>query len=213
MKALKPTLALALSLCLLQPGLAASLRPYSSLSTAFSLINQDSPMRGEFRVRLMDAVSTESSKMGDSVRARVLSPEPLRGDLLEGKVHYSRKGGKLKGDAILAFSFNRLIHQGKSIPIKSFIRSVISNQDLQINSEAILSQKNPNLQNTGLFALDGAYAGALDGDLAVAGLGAGISAGVYLAWASLSGQKTEIVLPSGTELWLDMEDLEEGKGL
>ncbi|MCI0625579.1 MAG: hypothetical protein L0387_28695 [Acidobacteria bacterium] len=212
MKALNPIVALALSLGLLQPGFAGSLRSFSSLSMAYSLVEEESARGGEFRIRLLDDISTESNKAGDSVKARVLSPEVLKGDVLEGKIHYCRKGGKLKGDAVLAFSFNRLVHQGRVFPIKSYIRSVISNEDLQINNEAILSQKNPNLENTGLFALNGAYVGALDGDLKVAGLGAGITAGVYLTWACLSGQKTRITLPQGTELWIDMEDLEEERG-
>jgi hypothetical protein len=212
MKAMNPTVTLVMAAALIQPVFAGSLRPYSSLSTAYSLVEGNSVTEAEFRIRLLDAVSTESSRIGDSVRARVLWPEALKGDILEGKVHYSRKGGKLKGDAVLAFSFNRLLHEGRVIPIKSFIRSVISNSDLQINSEAILSQRNEHLDNAGLFALNGAYAGALDGDLKVAGLGAGVSAGIYLSWAWLSGQRAQIVLPQGTELWIDMEDIEQGKG-
>jgi hypothetical protein len=212
MKALNPVVTLVVAAALMQPVFAGSLRPYSSLSTAFALIEESPAQEGEFRVRLLDAISTESSRAGDSVRARVLSPEVLKGDVLEGKIHYCRKGGKLKGNAVLAFSFNRLLHQGRVIAIKSFIRSVMSSEDLQINSEAILSQRNENLGNAGLFALNGAYAGALDGDLKVAGLGAGVSAGVYLTWAWLSGQKARIVLPQGTELWIDMEDIEPEQG-
>ena len=207
MRALNPIVGL-VAAALIQPMFAGSLRSYSSLSTGFALVDENTAMQGEFRIRLLDAISTESNHAGDSVRARVLSPEALKGDVLEGKIHYCRKGGKLKGDAVLAFSFNRLLHAGRVIPIKSYIRSVISNDDFQINSEAILSQRNEHFDNAGLFALNGAYAGALDGDLKVAGLGAGVSAGVYLSWAWLSGQKARIALPHGTELWIDMEDIE-----
>jgi hypothetical protein len=212
MKALNPMVTLIVAIALMQPVFAGSLRSFSSLSTAFSLVEGNSTTEAEYRIRLLDAISTESTQVGDSVRARILSPEVLKGDILEGKIHYCRKGGKLKGDAVLAFSFNRLLHQGRTIPIKSFIRSVISNADLQINSEAILSQRNEHLDSAGLFALNGAYSGALDGDLKVAGLGAGVSAGIYLSWAWLSGQRPRIVLPQGTELWIDMEDLEQEKG-
>jgi len=212
MKALNPIVTLVVAVALMQPVLAGSLRPFSSLSMGFSLVEENSPREGEFRIRLLDAISTESNRAGDSVRARVLAPETLKGDVLEGKIHYCRKGGKLKGDAVLAFSFNRLLHQGRVISIKSYIRSVISNEDLQVNSEAILSQRNENLENAGLFALNGAYAGALDGDLKVAGLGAGVTAGIYLSWAWLSGQKTRIALSQGAELWIDMEDIEQEEG-
>ncbi len=212
MKALNPIVTLVVAVALMQPAFAGSLRPFSSLSTGFSLVEENSTREAEFRIRLLDGISTESNRVGDSVRARVLSPEALKGDVLEGKIHYCRKGGKLKGDAVLAFSFNRMVHAGRAIPIKSFLRSVISNDDLQINSEAILSQRNEHFDNAGLFALNGAYPGALDGDLKVAGLGAGVSAGIYLSWAWLSGQKTRIALPQGTELWIDMEDIEQEKG-
>jgi len=212
MKALNPMVTLAVAVALIQPVVAGSFRSSSSLLAGFSLVEGNNALVGEFRVRLLDAISTESSRVGDSVRARVVSPEALKGDALEGKIHYCRKGGQLNGDAVLAFSFNQLLHEGRVIPIKSYIRSVISNDDLQINSEAILSQKNEHLGNTGLFALNGAYAGALDGDLKVAGLGAGVSAGIYLSWAWLSGQRPRITLSQGTELWIDMEDIEQGKG-
>lgn len=212
MKTLNPIVTLVVAAALMQPVFAGSLRSFSSLSTAFSLAEGNSPSEAEFRIRLLDPISTESNRVGDSVRARILWPEALKGDVLEGKVHYCRKGGKLKGDAVLAFSFNRLLHEGRVIPIKSYIRSVISNADLQINSEAILSQRNEHIDNAGLFALNGAYAGALDGDLKVAGLGAGVSAGIYLSWAWLSGRRAQISLPRGCELWIDMEDIEQEKG-
>jgi len=212
MKALDLTLVLAIGFGTVQLGLAGTLRPYSSLSTAFALIDQEGTTQGDFRVRLLSSISTDSNKTGDLVRARVLAPEALRGDILEGKIHFCKKGGKVKGDAVLAFSFDKLHHQGRIIPIKSWIRSVSGTPDVDLNNEGILRQRNENLENSGISAMNGAYYGALDGDLKVAGIGAGVGAGMYLSWAWLTGSKARISLTEGTELSIDMEDLEQAKG-
>ena len=94
--------------------------------------------------------------------------------------------------------------EGRTMKSEWIGKAILGN----VNSSGILSQRNENLDNAGVFALNGAAWGAFDGDFKVAGMGAGVSAGTYLAWSWLTGKKPSISLPQGTEIWIDMEDLE-----
>jgi hypothetical protein len=58
----------------------------------------------------------------DSVTARVLAPEEFRGACLK-EAKYVKKGGKIKGQAVLMFSFE-LQHDGKTTLVKATVWSV-----------------------------------------------------------------------------------------
>ena len=59
----------------------------------------------EMKVELMGPLGTKTSHKGDRVFARVIQPDGLKGDTVEGAVKEVHSGGKLHGNSVLNFSF------------------------------------------------------------------------------------------------------------
>ena len=129
----------------------------------------------EIQVEMMNRVGTDTSRKGDMISARVLSPEALKGDIVEGKVSESKAGAKMGGKATLSLSFDTLKHGSESIGISSQVRS-ITNSKGQVNAdeEGRVIRGTNNVPK----AIGGTGAGALIGGLAGGGRGAAIGAGV-----------------------------------
>jgi outer membrane protein OmpA-like peptidoglycan-associated protein len=77
----------------------------------------------ELQVELTNKVGTETSRRGDLVSARILSPASLQGDVVEGKIVESTSGSKSGGQSVLDIDFDMLQHGGTAIPINSQIKS------------------------------------------------------------------------------------------
>lgn len=202
----KPNLILALGLMVsLASSISAAPRyARSSLQMAFAYLGEPSTA-GDVRARLLSNVSTEGSKVGDAVSARVLSPEGLSGAILEGSIRLCRKGGKLKDDALLMFSFDKLTHQGKTFPIKATVESVFSRDEmLEVAPEGILIGTNDSPEIGALAALNGAMIGGIAGGFKWFGIGAGIGAGAA-AGVQLLAKPPIVFLPKGTELILSLD--------
>lgn len=177
----------------------------SSLQLAFAYLGEAAGPN-DFRVKLLTSVSTETSRVGDSVMARVVTPAEFRGDIVEGSVKYLKKGGKLKGEAVLMFSFEKLQHEGKNIPIKATVQSVLSSDEtLDVAAEGILSRGNETVENTAIAAMEGAFIGGLAGGLKGVGIGAGIGSGAALGLIQLAGKAPSIFFPRGTEFILSVD--------
>ena len=79
------------------------------------------------------------------------------------------------------FSFEKLQHEGKSIPVKATVQSVLSNDEtLDVAAEGILSRGNDTLENTTIAGTGGAIIGGLAGGWKGFGIGAGIGSGAAL---------------------------------
>ena len=202
------TFALLLVIVTLADTLTAAPRYYrSSVELAFAYLG-DSPSTGpdDFRVKLLNTVSTETSQVGDPVTARVLAPAEFRGGILEGSVKYVKRGGKIKGQAVLMFSFEKLQHEGKTIPVKATVQSVLTHDEtLDVAPEGILSRGNQTLEYTTIAATEGAFIGGLVGGLKGFGIGAGIGTGAALGLIQLATNAPAVFLPRGTEfiVWVD----------
>jgi len=205
---LKHSWSLALLLVTVAGTLSAAPKYYRSSIELASYYLGDSYTAGpdDFRVKLLNTVSTETSRVGDSVTARVLAPAEFRGGILEGSVKYVKKGGKIKGQAVLMFSFEKLQHDGKSIPVKATVQSVLTNDEtLDVAPEGILSRGNQTLEYTAIAATEGAFIGGLVGGLKGFGIGAGIGSGAALGLIQLATNAPAVFLPRGTEfiVWVD----------
>lgn len=142
------------------------------LVPAFGALAQDIEIQAE----LMNRIGTDTSRKGDMVSARVVSPSALQGDILEGKVTDSRSGRKLGGRSVLSFSFETLKHGGQIIQVSTQVRSV-ANSKGQANTDEegrVVRSSNGNLGKVA----GGTGAGALIGGLARGGRGAAIGAAV-----------------------------------
>jgi OOP family OmpA-OmpF porin len=80
----------------------------------------------EFQVELMNRVGTDTSRRGDLVTARILSPAGFQGSVVEGKVTEAISGPKIRGKSVLAFAFDTLRHGGTGTPIQARMMSVVN---------------------------------------------------------------------------------------
>jgi hypothetical protein len=96
----------------------------------FAAIAQAQEM--DLQVELMNRVGTETSRKGDLVSARIISPATFQGSIVEGKVKESISGSKSRGQSILDIEFDTLRQGGTATPINSRIKSV-SNSKGEVN--------------------------------------------------------------------------------
>jgi outer membrane protein OmpA-like peptidoglycan-associated protein len=82
----------------------------------------------QIEAELLGPVGTDTSRVGDRVFARVLTPAALKGDSLEGKVTEARSGARNGGVSVLSFGFETLQHAGGTIPIKTETRRMTNSQ-------------------------------------------------------------------------------------
>lgn len=157
----------------------------------------------ELQASLLYNLGTETSRKGDPISARVISPAAFQGDILEGKVTNVKSGGKIKGESILSFSFENLRHGGEVVPIASQVKSVVNSKgQVDVDEEGHAIRKTNNLAKAAL----GTGAGALFGGLAGGGKGAAIGAGagalVSIVLIEIAAEGPTIRLASGSQVTL-----------
>lgn len=86
----------------------------------------------ELQVELMNRVGTETSRKGDLVSARIVSPSGFQGSVLEGKISEVKSGAKSGGESVLDIDFDILRHNNTVVPVNSQIKSV-GNSKGQVN--------------------------------------------------------------------------------
>lgn len=86
----------------------------------------------ELQVTLMNRVGTETSRKGDLVSARIVSPAGFKGSVVEGKITESISGARSRGESVLGIDFDILRHNDSVTPINSRIKSV-GNSKGQVN--------------------------------------------------------------------------------
>jgi outer membrane protein OmpA-like peptidoglycan-associated protein len=130
----------------------------------------------EMKVELMGPLGTKTSHKGDRVFARVLQPDGLKGDTVEGTVKEVRSGGKLHGNSVLNFSFETLQHGGQPVEISTEIRAFRNSKgQAEVDEEGRVIRRGGG--NTGK-AVAGTAAGGLIGGIAGGWKGAAIGTGV-----------------------------------
>lgn len=99
---------------------------------AFVIVATAQAQDMELQVELLNRVGTETSRKGDLVSARIVSPSGFQGSVLEGKISEARSGAKSGGESVLDIDFDMLRHNNTVIPINSQIKSV-GNSKGQVN--------------------------------------------------------------------------------
>jgi hypothetical protein len=161
------------------------------------------PAETEFRVKLMSPISTETNRKGDRVNAQVVSPEQYRGDVLEGAIRESKSGAKIKGKAVLNFSFDTLQHAGQAVPVHASIKSMINSRGQQnVDEEGRVIQKKNSLGKAAIGAGAGALIGALVGGAKGAAIGAGAGAAAALVLIEVGTEGANVAFAPGSEFIL-----------
>ena len=165
------------------------------------------PGETEFRVKLLSPLSTSTNKKGDRLTAQVIYPDAFRGDVMEGKVNEAKGGAKVKGKAILNFSFDTLNHQGRPVPVQSSVKSVINSKGQQdVDEEGRIVKKKNNLGKAAVVTGLGALVGGLAGGAKGAAIGAGAGAAAALIFIEIGVQGANVDFAAGSEFVLTTKE-------
>jgi hypothetical protein len=174
----------------------------SSLTLAAQMIPET-----DFRVKLLGPLSTKTSQKGDKITAQVLSPQEFQGDIMEGKVTEVKSSGKMKGQAVLNFTFEILNHGGEPIHVRSSVQSVSNSKGQQdVDEEGRVVKKTNNIGKaalgTGLGALIGGIAGGAKG----AAIGAGVGAAASIVMIQMTVKGNAVDFAPGTQFVLSVKE-------
>src|ERR1039458_9164270 len=156
------------------------------------------------KVKLRGPLGTKTSHKGDRVFARVLQPDGLKGDTVEGTVKEVRSGGKLHGNSVLNFSFETLQHGGQPVEISTEIRAFRNSKgQAEVDEEGRIIRRGGG--NTGK-AVAGTAAGGLIGGIAGgwkgAAIGTGVGAAASIAVIEIAADSPEIRFDPGSIITL-----------
>ncbi len=170
------------------------------LAGALLLVTSIQAQDIELQVELMNGLGTGTSRKGDLVSARVLSPAALQGDVVEGKVGNVEQGG---GKAVLTFSFETLRHAGQAVPISSEIRSIANSKgqvDVDENGNAIRKSRGSS-KPSGVARAGGAVGGLLGGKKGAA-VGAASRVAEAVISIDLASDAPSLTLAPGSKITL-----------
>jgi OmpA-OmpF porin, OOP family len=131
---------------------------------AFLLAGIAQAQEMELKVELMNRVGTETSRKGDLVSARIISPASFQGSVVEGKIVESTSGAKSRGESVLNIDFDMLRYNNAVTPINSKIKSVANSKgQVNIDEEGRIigrsTKSNQPSRNLGLGRAIGGIAG------------------------------------------------------
>ena len=170
-------------------------------SALFAGLAQSQEM--DLQVELTGPLSTQTSHKGDRVSARVMAPDALKGDTLEGKVTEVRSGGKIRGTSVLNFSFETLQHGGTAVPVATQIRSVTNSKgQVDVDEEGRAIRKTNNVGKAAGGAAIGGLIGGLAGGLKGAAIGAGAGAVVAVVLIEVAAEGPSIRFDPGSKVAL-----------
>jgi OmpA-OmpF porin, OOP family len=159
----------------------------------------------DLQVELMNQIGTDTSHKGDLISGRVLSPAPLQGDIVEGKITESKSGAKLGGQSVFAFSFDSLRHNGAAIPISTQFKSATNSKGkANVDEEGRIVRR---AGGNAAKAAGGTGAGALVGGLVGGGkgaaIGAAVGAGASIALIQMAADAPNIRFSPGSRIVIE----------
>jgi outer membrane protein OmpA-like peptidoglycan-associated protein len=157
----------------------------------------------DIQVELQSPLGTQTSRKGDRVTARVVSPAALAGDIAEGTVTEVRSGSKLGGKAVLNFSFETIQHGGQAISVSTQIRSFTNSRGrADVDDEGRVIRKNSNLGKAAAGTAAGGLIGGLTRGVKGAAIGAGVGAAASIAVIEITADAPEVRFGPGSRITL-----------
>ncbi len=171
------------------------------------------PKGAHVLLRMVNAVSTRTAKVGDYVYLRTASPITVNGRIVvpvesyaQGMVAYTKRGGRVTGKATLAIRLETLmLPDGTVVKFSPRLNAVDSNETGQTveppeNTIQQGSESGQDAAKVAILAGSGAAIGGLaDRGWQGAGIGAGVGSAVGLATVLL-GRGREVELRQGMTL-------------
>ncbi len=159
----------------------------------------------ELQVELLNQIGTDTSRKGDLISGRVLSPPQFQNDIVSGKITESKSGAKLGGQSAFAFTFDTLRHGDAAVPINSQFKSAVNSKGQpNVDEEGRMVRR-----GTGNVAkvAGGTGAGALLGGLARgrrgAAIGAAVGAGASIVLVQIAADAPNIKFSPGSRLMIE----------
>jgi hypothetical protein len=161
---------------------------------------------GDFTVRLLSPINTQTSKKGDKVTAQVLQPPAFAQDILEGQIRESKSGGKINGKSVLNFSFETLNHGGQAVPVQAVVKSVANSKGQpNVDEEGQIVKKKNNLGKIAAGTAIGALIGGLAGGGKGAAIGAGVGVGASIVLVEVAAEGANVSFAPGSEFVLSVK--------
>jgi len=139
------------------------------------------PAGTHFRIALVDAVSSDKSRPGDSFMATLAEPIVVdgktvleKGTRVQGRVVDARESGRVKGRASIELMLTEIVRDGRSLNISTKPYRAVA-ESTKKRDAAIVGG------GAGVGAAIGAIAGGGKGALVGAAIGGGAGAGTVLA--------------------------------
>jgi OmpA-OmpF porin, OOP family len=178
---------------------------YTFLPLALLLAASAYAQSVQIQVELLNQIGTDTSRKGDLISGRVISPPKLQGDVVEGKITESKSGAKLGGKSSFSFTFETIRHFGAAVAISSQFRSVVNSKGkANVDEEGrIVRRAGGNVAKaaggTGLGALMGGVVGGGKG----AAIGAAIGAGASILLIEVAADGPNIKFSPGSRFLID----------
>jgi len=155
------------------------------------------------QVELMKTLSTGTSRKGDQISGRVMSPAAFQGDIVEGKVTNSKAGNSVRSTSVLSFTFETLKHAGQDVPIASEVQSISNSKgQADVDEEGHVIRKTNNLGKVAGATAAGAVIGGLFGGGKGAAVGAASGAVISVVLIDISADGQNIRLEPGSKVTL-----------
>jgi hypothetical protein len=153
------------------------------------------PAGSEIRVQMIDSINSKSSQVGSSFQASLYAPVTVgnkvvipKGADVFVKLVNAKSAGRIKGSSELEVTLDRLVFQGKSIPLSS-----------SLVKEAGGSRGKQTAKRTALGGGVGALIGGIAGGGKGAAIGVGVGAGGAMTVQAFTHGK-QVQIPSETKL-------------
>jgi hypothetical protein len=180
-----------------------------ALCAALPIGAQMIPRDSEFHVKLLAPIDTKTSRKDDKITAQVLTPVAFKGDILEGRIDEAKNGGKVKGKAVLHFTFQSLNHAGGAIPVQSSVKSVTNSKGKQdVDEEGQIIRKKNNLGKAAVGTGVGALIGGIAGGAKGAAIGAGVGAAASIVFIEVAVSGANVSFAPGSQFLLNVNQLQ-----
>lgn len=145
----------------------------------------------DFLVRLKaPGINTKTAAVGDEVRAVVEQPADFAGYEVIGHVSQAANGGKIKGQSVLQFKFERLEKENVVVPIDATLKQVTNSKGSpNVDEEGRAIKKKSHLGKLLMSGAGGAGLGYLMGGAKGAAIGAAGGAAVAIAAIEIAAEK------------------------
>jgi hypothetical protein len=164
------------------------------------------PSNTVLRVELLTNLSTDATQRGDRFEARVIEPTEYQGAMIEGHVSQVKRGGKIRGNAELQLTFDKISLGNRWTEFKAQVIEVVDNGSSEgvgdVDEEGGVKGKDKtkdDVAKIGSSAGVGAIIGAIFGGGKGAAIGAAIGGAVGTGGV-LTSRGKDIRLNHGQEI-------------